>query len=464
MSPSSLDIIKSFERRLVRFIEDNDMPRPGGRLIVGLSGGADSSALAVALSALGYEIVAAHCNFHLRGDESMRDSRQARFIADKLDIDIHVRDFDVSARMTQCGESLEMACRSLRYEWFLDLLEQHEACAVAVGHHCEDNAETLMLNLLRGTGVAGLAGIRPRRDHVIRPLLDFSRSEIEEYLRAKQISWVEDSSNNSDAFRRNALRLNVLPYIEKEFPGANDAIVRTARNVAASRALSDIAIARLAESYISVDNDNITRIDCDHIARDFGKHIGSPATALIFEIIRPFGFGIDTAKSVMRAMTAMRSGLHFNSQTHDAWFDRGTLIIETFATVSPKSDIVEVSLSNDILSPIHIQISEHSIDEFAPTQGDNTTIYLDSSVLDESPCFTIRTWRIGDRLEPYGMNGKSKLVSDIFTDARLSPRGKERALLLCRNEIPLWVIGIRASCHFAVTAGTHRYLSLRLHL
>ena len=457
---TKFDVIKDFERRVLRFIEDNDLPRPDDLLVVGLSGGADSTALAMVLSALGYRLVAAHCNFRLRGEESRRDSRQARHIADRLDIDIHVRDFDVPARMAATGESLEMACRSLRYEWFLELLDRHRARAVAIGHHREDNAETLLLNLLRGTGTAGLAGIRPRRDYVIRPLLEVSRGEIEQYLRARDISWVDDSSNASDAFRRNALRLRVLPGLERDFPGAMDAIVRTARNVAASNALSDIAVSRLIGDYLTPCDDGTLRVDCSAIVRDFGLHLGGPATTLIFEIIRRHGFGIDTARSVMRALATATTGQYYSSPDYEAWLDRGTLILEPSSARTSRPDETVVSLARDILSPVHIVITEHPVADFAPVPGDNSVLYLDTAALDGDPVFTIRPWRQGDRLEPFGMNGRSKLVSDIFADSRLSPRDKERALLLCRDGVPLWIIGLRASRHFPVTPATRRYLTL----
>lgn len=453
---------ENFERRVARFIADNALPEPGSRLIVGLSGGADSTALAAVLCALGYEVIAAHCNFRLRGEESMRDCRHAQCVAARLGIDIHLRDFDVPARMAQSGESVEMACRTLRYDWFLHLLERHRARAVTVGHHREDNAETLMLNLLRGTGIAGLGGMRPRRDYVVRPLLEMSRADIEGYLRERGFDWVDDSSNFSDVYRRNALRLNTLPALETAHPGAMDAIVRTARNVAASKALYDIAVARMASAFVSNAANGDTRLDVGAICRELGEHPGSPATTLIFETLRPYGFAADTATSIVRAFACGNTGLRFLSPTHLASYDRGILTLTPALANTARDNEIEVSLRRDILAPLHIVVSEHDIAEFAPRHGDRNTLYLDSRVLDGEPRFTLRHWRRGDRIRPFGMGGRSKLVSDIFTNARLGLIEKERLWLLCRDEEILWIAGLRASEAFAVTPDTRRYLELNL--
>ena len=456
------DTVKRFERRVARFMADNALPEAGSRLVVGLSGGADSTALAAVLTALGYEVVAAHCNFRLRGDESRRDSHHACRIAEQLDIDIHVRDFDVAGRMALSGESVEMACRSLRYEWFQALLERHRARAVAVGHHREDNAETLMLNLLRGTGTAGLGGIRPRRDYVVRPLLDVSRAEIEAYLQARGLEWVDDSSNATDDYTRNRIRHHILPALEAESPGATDAIVRTARNVEASNALYRIAVERMGEKYVGTDAEGAVSIDAAGMFADLGGHMSSPATTLLFETIRRYGFGHDVALSVAGAIAEGRSGQSYLTATHRAMLDRGVLTIESAMQGSMYPESVEISLSRDVLVPLHIEITEHPVADFSGSVFDNSHLYLDAAALEGDPVFTLRRWRRGDRIEAYGMNGRSKLVSDVFVQARMSQRDKERAWLLCRNDVILWVVGVRASRHYAVGPDTRRYLCMRL--
>lgn len=220
-------------------------------MIVALSGGADSVALLAVLSRLGYDCRAAHCNFHLRGEESVRDMRHASYVSEKLGVDIYIRDFDVPARMKETGESVEMACRSLRYAWFEELLDRDGAQATAVGHHREDRAETFMLNLLRGTGIAGLTSMRPRSGSVVRPLLDESRWAIEEYVSSLSLGYVDDSSNKSDAHRRNRLRNNILPLLDSQFPGAADAILRTMTNLEKMEAIYREAVDERLRLFVS---------------------------------------------------------------------------------------------------------------------------------------------------------------------------------------------------------------------
>ena len=220
-------LLCDFERRTADFITSRRLLRSDAPVIVALSGGADSVALLAVLLRLGYDCRAAHCNFHLRGEESMRDMNHCRAVAEKLDVDLYVRDFDVSARRSAFpGESVEMACRELRYNWFSDLLDRECAQAVAVGHHREDRAETFMLNLMRGAGIAGLTSMRPQSGNVVRPLLPFTRREIEDYVAQHGLTFINDSSNASDAHRRNRLRNNIFPALEAAFPGALDAVLR----------------------------------------------------------------------------------------------------------------------------------------------------------------------------------------------------------------------------------------------
>ena len=185
-----------FEQKTANFIREADLLKAdGSNVIVAISGGADSVALLAVLKSLGYNCIAAHCNFHLRGEESCRDERHVEAICSKLDVTLEKTDFDVPKRMAETGESLEMACRSLRYEWFETLREKYSAQALATGHHREDNVETMLLNLLRGTGIAGAAGISAQNAGRVRPLLRFSKSEITEYLHRRGLDYVTDSSN-----------------------------------------------------------------------------------------------------------------------------------------------------------------------------------------------------------------------------------------------------------------------------
>ena len=221
-----------------------------GPVIVALSGGADSVALLAVLRQLGCDCRAAHCNFHLRGEESMRDMRHVQALCAELGVDLYIRDFDVPAQMKACGESVEMACRTLRYHWFDELLDRERASYIAVGHHREDRAETFMLNLMRGAGLEGLTSMRMVEGNVIRPLLDLSREEIEKYLAACGLGFVTDSTNAENEYRRNSLRNRVFPLLGEIFGSAAiDSVVKTPENLERSRSVYREAIKTKSELY-----------------------------------------------------------------------------------------------------------------------------------------------------------------------------------------------------------------------
>lgn len=436
-----------FLGKVKRFIAANSLLRRDGTVIVALSGGADSVALLVALLRLGYDCTAAHCNFHLRGEESNRDMHSAERLTASLGIDLYVKDFDVAARRKLSGESLEMACRSLRYDWFYDLLDRDGAQAIAVGHHREDQAETFFLNLMRGSGMAGLAGMRPRTGHVVRPLLDVSRAEIEDFLRAEGIAWVVDSTNASDDFARNRLRNRLIPDMERLFPGAADAILRS---MAFLRETHDF-FTEAAASAIAPFTDANGDIDLVGLSSATAH-----APLLLYEHLKGEGFSRKQTDDMLRA--ASRSGGRFKAgESHVREVDHGILRAPRAAI---SGDECEVRLSRDILDPVHIAITRHGIAEFSPARNP-AVAYVDASALDGNPVWRLRRWHRGDRMVPFGMT-ESKLLSDIFADARLSAAQKEGLWLLTRNDEIVWAVGLRASALFSLTPASRRYLRLEL--
>lgn len=424
------------------------MPQAPARLVVALSGGADSVALLAALTALGYDCVAAHCNFHLRGDESMRDMHHAEAISGRLGVDLCVKDFDVEARRRATGESIEMACRELRYAWFADLVDRQGACAVAVGHHREDVLETFFINLLRGTGVSGLTGIRPQQGMVVRPLLEFSRADIEAYLQRRGLEWVDDSTNAADDFLRNRLRHHLLPLLDELKQGGADAVLRTMTLLTENKAFYDRAIRARAANYTDAESGDI---DLKALALD------PDASLLLFEMLRDEGFTRRQTDDMLAAAT--RSGGSFYVGDAVRMVDHGYLRAPRVAE-SPAAGSYDVSLLHDICEPVKIEITSHDVAEFKP-EADPMVIYIDECALEGSPRWQLRPWHRGDRLEPYGLKG-SKLVSDVFANARLTAAQKESTWLLWRDDTLMWVVGHRASRHFAVGKNTCRYLRLKL--
>lgn len=439
------------ERHIESTIEERGLLRRSSPVLVALSGGADSVALLSVLTSLGYDCIAAHCNFHLRGAESIRDMRHAEKIARQLGTNIYIKEFDVAEQMKKSGESVEMACRTLRYEWFHELLDRDFSQAVAVAHHREDNVETFFLNLMRSTGIDGLTGMDYRRGFIVRPMLDISRGAIENYLNDKGLEYVTDSSNAENEYRRNCLRNIIIPALEQYFPNATNAILSTMEHLRDSRNLIDFALNdTLGESRLR----NTIDVKCLMERADERTVRG-----LLFEHLKNEGFTASQVSNIVRAVKTGSSGLRFETdKDRVAELDRGILSIND--TTGQKKSMArhKVSLRHDILTPIHIEVTPHHVTEFKPEHNANV-MYLDAIANDEESVFELRHPQTGDRIRPFGMRGE-KLVSDVLKDAKFSAAQKRGCWLLTRNDEILWIVGLRASHKYSITPKTRNYLRL----
>lgn len=403
-----------------------------GEVVVGLSGGADSVALLRVLLDLGVRVSARHCNFGLRGEESDRDEQFCRDLCASLGVELRVRRFDVGARRRETGESIEMACRELRYGWWRE--EGIETLAVA--HHADDNAETLVMNLLRGTGIAGLKGMMPRNGHIVRPLLCVDRAEILDYLAAIGQDYITDSSNASTDFTRNRIRNMLLPEIERIFPGGTDGIKQTVEclrdNYNVYKGMTDAWRDRYTDP---ADGS----VDVAAIASE-----GENPEVILFELMHPRGLGMAECREVLRSASA-GSGQRFGGFV----LDHGRLypVAEGYGERDVRLDE----------PPFKIEIVSRAEFDTSPKGPD--TLWADASVLDGDPRFVLRDWRRGDRLAPFGMHG-TRLVSDIYSDAHLGEARRRGYPVLLRDGVPLWVCGLRASRHYAVTPSTERVVKL----
>lgn len=445
--------IRNFDAAVRRYINSHGLLHRHAPVLVALSGGADSVALLASLTASGYECMAAHCNFHLRGEESLRDMRHAEALAERLGVDLFVRDFDASGRQRLAGESIEMACRRLRYAWFEDLLDSTGAQAVAVGHHREDRVETFMLNLLRGTGLAGLTAMRPRHGSVVRPLLECSRADIERRLAEAGLTYVDDSSNASDEYRRNRLRLHVLPLIEEMFPGGIDAILRTVTNLEGQYDLYSAAAARLIGDY----TDSHGVVDLRGLAKEPG------AAAALFERLYPLSFTPAQTADILRA--AASSGQRFTSVDGSvtACIDRGTLTLLQASAAAPVESLpVAVDLRHDITAPIHIAVSQHPVEQFNPGDDGPTVAYFDAAqALADNAHWELRHPERGDRMVPFGSR-KSRLLSDIFARSGVAAHERAHQWVLTLNGEIAWLPGVRCSALCTVGPDTRRFLRLSM--
>lgn len=407
------------------------------RVLVGLSGGADSVALLAVLSALGYNCTALHCNFRLRGDESERDRLHARDIACKLGTDYRETTFDVEARRRADGSSVEMACRALRYEWFAELLTETSAQAIAVGHNLTDNVETFFLNLLRGTSLAGLTGMEPRCEatKVVRPLLGITRGEIVEYLDARGLRHIDDSSNFSTVYRRNQLRLEVLPALRQYFPDADARITSTMEKLRLNESFYRRSIDRTIQRYI---DDTDGSIDLEALVLNEPE-----APLLLFEHLRGDGLTYTQASDIIKARS--ESGRRFMTSRGNLTTHRGRLMRETH-TGSPT--INDIAIEIQPVSRLH------------PEECPDTA-YFDISLADRLDDLTVRPWREGDRIKPWGMRGSKKL-SDIFSDAHIPVSLKETIPVVALDDEIIWVAGMRNSRLWPVSPGSERMVVMKL--
>lgn len=425
----------------------------GERIGVALSGGADSVALLLALREAGMMCVALHCNFGLRGMESDDDEMFVRGLCDSAGVPLECVRFDVAARRALTGESVEMACRSLRYDWFAEKADALGLGYVAVGHHLEDDVETFFLNLLRGSGLPGVAGMAARRGIYIRPLLRCTRSEIEAYLRGKGVEFVTDSSNLSDDYGRNRLRHNVLPALEKASP---DALERIGRSM---RYLRDDL--NLLEGLL--DEKRAELIAPDGVVDIVGVLASHEPAHLLFRMLLPLYPGLDArqVKAVVAAALRGESGKIFDIGGTQMLLDRGRLL--PYRKTEPEPALA-VDLSEPASLPEWLKVKILDVTGFRP-ERDTRKMWLDAAILRKGLRFVLRAPRRGDRLAPFGMKG-TRLLSDIFRDAALSEADKERVKVLAAidprtgAETILWIPGLRASRHYPVTSSSVKVLEL----
>lgn len=430
-----------------QYISEHRLLDADKRYLVALSGGADSVCLLLVLKQLGYQVEAAHCNFLLRGDESNRDEAFAQTLCNEHDIPFHVIHFDTRTYAQLHKVSIEMAARDLRYQYFENLRRDIQAEGICVAHHQDDSVETILMNLLRGTGIHGLSGIKPRNGFILRPLLCVSRKEIEAWLAGQHQTYVTDSTNLEADVVRNKLRLNVIPQLQAITPSAVGNILQTAQHISEATTVYDHymqeAIGRL------VDNDSIT----------INTLLQEPSPeSILHQWLSTYGFPSALIQSIWNSVATSQSGAEWYSSTHQLTICRGKLIVEPKQAERPTLRIPETGVYiYDDNTKIRLSTKEGA--NIIPTP---TIACLDAEKV-KFPVI-LRPVEKGDRFTPYGMKG-SKLISDYLTDIHLSVFEKRRTLVLCQSDgTILWLAGYRPDAHFCVTSSTHSTLIITLEI
>lgn len=304
------------QQKIAQYIEKEHLFSTQDKLLIALSGGADSVALLRILLDLGYDCEAAHCNFHLRGEESDRDEQFVRQLCQSVNTSLHVVHFNTSQYAIEKKISIEMAARELRYQWFNEIKDKTAANFIAVAHHQDDSVETILLNLLRGTGINGLLGIRPHNGNIVRPLLCVSRREIIDYLNHIGQEYVTDSTNLQDEYTRNKIRLNLIPLMQEINPSVKESIIDTGNYLNQVAHIYNICIAEGKQRVMEKN-----RIDIHALLNE-----PSP-DALLFEILHPHGFNPAQIKCILASLNGQPGKQFISKENWRVIKDRDYLLI-----------------------------------------------------------------------------------------------------------------------------------------
>jgi len=417
------------------------------RFLLAVSGGRDSVVLAHLFVNYGLRFDVAHCNFHLRGEESNKEMlfvQQLPFLTTQK---VFVKEFDTIAIQQNSGKSIEMTARELRYQWFDEIGKEYDYIVTA--HHANDNIETVIMNMLRGTGWRGMCGIPQKNGKIIRPLLRFRGSEIEDYAREQGIVFCVDSSNLSDDYLRNKIRHHIIPELEIISPNIIETFSKNSKLFQQQTQFFDAHIQNYKNQLLIKTGNRFT------IAIDKLKNIDNHSL-ILYEILTPFGFNAHDLENIINSLCAT-SGKQFLSETHILIKDRthfiieekkpkkeGTIIINSIEELENHGFTVE-KIQNNQNNP-HKIIKNHSI------------LYVDEKKLTFP--LSIRYWEKGDYFYPFGMKTKKKL-SDFFTDLKIDILEKQKIRLLCSDNQIVWIINYRADERFRIDTDTDFYYSIR---
>lgn len=416
-------------------------------VLVGLSGGADSVALLVVLVRLGYDCRAAHCNFHLRGDESDRDEEFSRLFAKTLDVPFFKIDFNTKEYADIHHLSIEMAARELRYRWFDELIVQQNAQAIAVAHHQDDQLETILLNLVRGTGIRGLRGMLPRNGNIIRPLLPISKAELLEWLEKEKLTYVVDSTNQEIDYKRNYLRHEIIPALEKLNPSLRESVVRNAGYLSDVECIYDSVVEQAKKEIVSVPN---------HISIPALLTYTAPET-ILYELLKPYQFNRFVVQDIFDSLKGA-SGKIFESTTHRLVKDRDTLILDTRDQETDSMYEIHENMVS-IAEPVKLSLQKIVLEKEITIDKNKTIAWFDYDKL--SFPLILRKWRPGDWFIPFGMTGRKKL-SDYFSDRKYSRPAKNAQWLLCSGNDIIWIVGERTDNRFRIEQSTNYVLIVKI--
>lgn len=438
-------------KQFVRFIEQNTLFTPNSKILAGVSGGMDSVLMTHLLKAAGFNFGIAHCNFQLRDDEALRDQEFCNSLANQLRVPFRTINFDTRNYAADNKVSIQMAARELRYQWFDAVCQQSDYQLVALAHHQNDTIETILLNLTRGTGIAGLHGILPKNGRLVRPMLFLNRDEIATIITDNNLTYVEDSSNVSTKYARNKIRLEVIPKLKELNPSLEKTFENNLKHFRDLEVLLENQVDGLRKTLIKHGPDGM------YLLLDEVKQL-NPVRLLLFKLLQEYGFNETSVDDVISVLDK-HSGRVFESDRFILILDRDRLMLQKRTSGEPGVVLIaekthEVHYGNYKLNLLH--------DDSPLIVKDNPmAVSIDSALLIFP--LTLRAWQEGDYFYPLGMKGRKKL-SDFFIGQKIALHQKnEIPLLVNGNGEVMWVGGYRPDERYKVNNNTKKVTIFELY-
>lgn len=442
--------------RFQNYIREHELVAPAERILLTVSGGVDSMVMLSLFARSGYTIGVAHCNFQLRGEESDEDEVLVQNEAARYGVPFYNMRFDTKAEMERTGESVQMAARRLRYDWFNALCSEQDYDVIAIAHHADDSIETFFINLLRGTGLRGLTGIHAVNGRIIRPLLFASRRDILDYAHAEQVPFREDSSNRSTKYLRNKVRLGLIPRIREINPKFTEQMCSNIERLTDAQLFISRGMERIRALAVE-HRDGFDVVDPEKIDPDF------PVDFVIYELLNAYGFKGDVIDSLCRAMRHDATGKRFYAKERVAYIDRGKIIVAPIeesdaCAVELQEEMTKLYCGNSVLYLERLDIDD--IDTFSLPEN---VALLDRDKLNFP--LVVRRWNDGDSFVPFGMTGCKK-VSDFLIDHKVSLAEKQRQFVIVNGDGGenagqiVWLVGRRIDDRFRLGTKTENVLKI----
>lgn len=436
--------------RFLAYINKNELPGPENPVLLAVSGGIDSMAMAHLFLSAGYKPAIAHCNFKLRGKESDGDQEFVRKFALDKGLEFFTTDFQTRTIAKEKNISIQMAARDMRYSWFHELAKENAFSHIAIAHNRDDLVETFMINLARGTGIHGLTGIKLKAGKIIRPLLFAERSEIEQYVQNEQIAYREDSSNAETKYLRNKIRHHIIPLFKSLNPAFTDTILNETVIFQSVENLYRQKLNELKDKTMIIKQDEI-RLNITLLRKE---NITVP---LLFDLLEDYNFSYGTISDMLESLDK-EPGKMFYSDNYEAVKDRTDLIIRKITQTDQKEYFIYQD-TREYSSPLQMHFRVLDNNPFYKIQHESSTAQLDLEEL-EFP-LKLRHWKKGDYFHPLGLKGKKKL-SDFFIDKKINLLDKHKQWILISGENIVWVVGQQIDDRYKITSATRKILQIEL--